>query len=104
MRSIIRDKSHSRTPVHSIVAEIAKAMTSPGHSGRRGICSATGLVSSAWLRSRTVMSIAISTSPNETTDRYEPNLALPFRNGMPNIIRIAETVLSHKICRNEIVI
>jgi hypothetical protein len=58
--SIIRDKSHSKPLVHSIVAEIANAMISPGHSGRRGILAAAGLVSSAWLGSRTVMSMAIS--------------------------------------------
>jgi len=42
--AIIRNKSQSKTPVHNMVAEIANAMTSAGHSGRRGISSATGPV------------------------------------------------------------
>jgi hypothetical protein len=64
--------------------------------------SATGPVSSAWLRSRTVMSMAnISAARDETTDRYELNASI--QNGIaqhPN----RWTVLSHKICQNEIVI
>src|SRR5262249_26083294 len=72
IKYIIRDKSHSKAPVHSIVAEIANAMTNPGHSGRRGVSPAIGPVSSASLRSRTVRSMAISRHrSNEIGDRLE---------------------------------
>jgi hypothetical protein len=86
IKYIIRDKSHSKTPVHSIVTEIANAMTNPGHSGRRGASPATGPVSSAWLRSRTVMSMAISCHrPNEIRDRLERVLRFKVENcSVPN--------------------
>jgi hypothetical protein len=48
---IIRDKSHNKTPDHSIVAEIANAMTNAGHAGRRGISSTSRPMLSAWVRS-----------------------------------------------------
>jgi len=102
IRSTIRDKSHIRAPVHSIVAEIANAMTRAGHSGRRGISSATEPVSSAWLRSRTVMSMAILAWPDENADRYD--LKASRSCSKRRLFRIAETVLSHKIYQNEIVI
>jgi hypothetical protein len=98
INKIIRDKSHSKTPLHSIVAEIANAMTSPGHSGRRGISSATGPVSSAWLRSRTVMSMEILAPPNELTHRYDLKSGAPVQDEIV-LVRIDETVFSHKFCQ-----
>jgi hypothetical protein len=103
IKYIIRDKSHSKSPVHSIVAEIANAMTNPGHSGRRrGASPATGPVSSAWLRLRTVMSMAISCHrSNEISDRLERGT--PIQSGKL-FGSESLSLLSHKICQNEIVI
>lgn len=103
MKIMIRDKSHSKTPLHSIVAEIANAMTSAGQSGRRGISPATGPASSAWLRSRTVMSIGNISAPDETPDRHNLSRALPLKTEIV-LVRIGETVLSHNIWRNKIAI
>jgi hypothetical protein len=102
IKYIMRDKTHSKTPVHSIVAEMANAMTNPGHSGRPGASPATGPVSSAWLRSRTVMSMAISCHrPNEISDRLE-TVALRFKVENCSSSRIANgtltQVLSERNC------
>src|SRR5215510_12950695 len=73
--SNIRESSHNKVPAHSNVAQIAKAITSSGHSGRRGRVSSS-LTTETCIWSRSARGIAITISV-----RFEGRIGITPPNG-----------------------